>query len=269
MPPITGRTAVTFVLADPIEHVRAPELMNERFRARGVDAVLVPMHVRTSDLADVVRALAATPSCPGFVVTMPHKSDMLGLVDDASEAARACGAVNVVSRRQDGRFVGDNLDGAGFVRGLASEGHELAGKRVYLAGAGGAAAAIAFAVATAGAASLSIHNRTRDKAEALLDRVRAASHGRAIHLAVADAPPDPAHHDVVVNATSLGRLPEDPLPIDPSRLVPPVVCVDILMGLDTPWLREARARGCPVQRGEPMLAHQLDRMVDLWFPVAR
>ncbi len=48
-----------------------------------------------------------------------------------------------------------------------------------------------------------------------------------------------------------------------------MVCVDILMGIETPWLGEARARGCAVQRGEPMLAHQLDRMVDLWFPMAR
>jgi shikimate dehydrogenase len=91
---------------------------------------------------------------------MPHKEALAAHVDELAGPAALIGAVNVVRREADGRLVAANTDGQGFVIGLREAGHELAGRRVLLAGAGGAGRAVAFAVAGAGAARLTIANRT-------------------------------------------------------------------------------------------------------------
>jgi shikimate dehydrogenase len=119
---------------------------------------------------------------------------------------------------------------------------------VLLAGAGGAGRAIAFAVAAADTASMTIANRTAARAERLASEVAAAYPA----VAVAAGPPDPAGHDVVINATSLGMQPGDPLPVPAGRLVPGTLVCDIVTRPEqTPLLREAgpaaasRTRGCP------------------------
>ena len=89
------------------------------------------------------------------------------------------------------------------VIGLREAGCELSGRHVLLVGASGAGRAVAFAVAGAGAAGLTIANRTAARAERLASDVAA---GFPV-MAVAAGPPDPAGHDVVVNATGVRRAP--------------------------------------------------------------
>ena len=42
---ITGTTRVYGMIADPISHVRAPMVFNPVFEERGLDAVMVPLHL--------------------------------------------------------------------------------------------------------------------------------------------------------------------------------------------------------------------------------
>jgi shikimate dehydrogenase len=257
---ITGRTKVLVALADPIEHVRAPDMLNAAFASRGMDAVLVPMHVRPEELPDVVRGLRAWQNCVGGVVTMPHKAAIGRELDSVRPDAACVGAVNVF-RRERGRLVGDNFDGPGFIDGLNSRGISVVERRVFLAGAGGAASAIAFAVGKHGARSLTITNRSRERAEELASRVQK----EWPRLVTTVAGPSPKGHDLVVNATSLGRSSSDPLPVDVDGLEANAICVDILMQSEpSPFLKAAAARGCTVQSGEVMLAHQLEAMLDFW-----
>ena len=146
----------------------------------------------------------------GFVATVPHKTVIAALCDELGDAGRAIGSVNVVRREADGRLIGNMFDGAGFVAGLRAQGHDPAGRRALLVGAGGAAGAIAFALAEAGVASLTIANRTRSKAEEIMARVTKFFPDRPIRVGTAD----PTGHDLVINATSLGLKAGDPLPID-------------------------------------------------------
>jgi shikimate dehydrogenase len=179
---------------------------------------------------------------------MPRKEALAAHVDELSGPAALIGAVNVVRREADGRLVAANTDGPGFVIGVREAGHELSGRRVLLVGAGGAGRAVAFAVARAGAAALTVANRTAARAERLARDV-AASYPA---VAVAAGPPDPAGHDVVINATSLGMRPGDPLPVAVSRLAPGTLVCDIVTRpartrlLDEAATRAAsRIRACP------------------------
>lgn len=251
---ISGRTAVTVILAHPVAHVRTPQAMNAQFDALGFDGVMVALDVAPEDLATAVAGLRRMRNLGGIVVTVPHKEAIAALCDDLTDAARQVGAVNVIRREADGRLVGGQFDGEGFVAGLHGAGHAVAGRSVFMAGAGGAAAGLAFAFARHGATRLTIHNRTAAKAEALAARVRAAHPGCDVRV----GGPDPSGHEVVVNATSLGMHGGDALPLDVAGLAPPMLAAEVIMAPEvTPFLAEAARRGCETHGGGPMLAAQV------------
>ncbi|MGE0717008.1 MAG: shikimate dehydrogenase [Alphaproteobacteria bacterium] len=260
MPPeISGHTRLYGIVADPIHHVRTPQRLNALMRERGFDGVMVPIQVAAPDLPRLIDTLRLLPNFGGFVATVPHKSAIPALCDETSERCRAIGAANLVRRDPDGRMIADMLDGEGFVAGLRAAGIEPAGRSAYLAGAGGAGSAIAFALAAAGVARLTLHNRTAARASALAERVAAFRPGVPVAVGTAD----PAGHDLVVNATSLGLSPDDPLPFDCGRLDPRMVAAEIIMQPEvTPMMARAAAAGCRTHPGMPMLASQLEMMMD-------
>lgn len=254
---ITGTTQLFGILADPIHHVKTPQGINQLFVDEGFDGVMVPIHIPSGQLAGAVQGLRHIANLSGFVVTVPHKSDMVALCDEVTPDARLIGAVNVVRRTPEGRLIGTMLDGEGFVAGLRQEGIEPAGLCVYLAGAGGAASAIAFALARAGVCRLAIFNRTVDKVQQLFDRLRGAYPN--VDLIVGGE--DPSGYDLVVNGTSLGLRPDDALPLDVGQLQPHQVVAEIIMApAETALLRAAKARGCRIHYGAPMLSCQLALM---------
>ncbi len=251
---INGHTTLVVILAHPIGHVRTPAEMNRHFAATGTDAVLVPMQVLPEDLAAAVAMLRRVPNLGGIVVTVPHKESIAALCDRLTPAAQLVGAVNVIRREPDGTLTGGQFDGEGFVNGLRRAGHEIRGKRVWMAGAGGAAAGIGYAMLRHGVGCLTIHNRTAARAEALVRRLLAALPGAPVAAGGAD----PAGHAVVVNATSLGLEPGDALPVDANLLTPAMLAAGVVMQPDrTAFLEAASARGCATHPGLPMLLEQI------------
>jgi shikimate dehydrogenase len=260
---ITGATRVYLHLAHPSAHARTPQVMNAEFARRGVDAVAVSADVAPGELGEFARGLRGWRNLAGLSVTMPHKEALAAHVDELIGAAALVGAVNVVRRESDGRLVGANTDGAGFVIGLHKAGYKLSGRHVLLVGAGGAGRAVAFAVAGAGAAVLTIANRTAARAERLARDIAASYPALTVAAAMAAGPSDPAGHDVVINATSLGMQPGDPLPVAVSRLARGTLVCDIVTRPErTRLLAEAAARGCVPHPGLPMLASQVDLILD-------
>lgn len=255
---ITGRTRIYGILAAPIYHVKTPQVMAEVFRHHELDAVLIPFHVKSEGLATLVQGLSAMENFGGFIATVPHKPAMLEICDEITDEALHIGAVNCVRREPDGRMIGTMLDGIGFVVALKNvTGFDPAGKAAFVAGAGGAACAIAFALAGAGVRRLTIANRTVDKAEALVGRLRKVYPSLQFSTDTRSV----ADHDLVVNGTSLGMKPEDAQPLDFSRLSPDQVVADAIMDpVMTPLLSAAEARGCRIQRGLPMLQCQIELM---------
>lgn len=251
---ITGKTRLYAIIADPVAQVRTPEVFNDIFAQNGCDAVLVPVHVAPEGLEAVLAGFKAMKNLGGFVTTVPHKTAVAALCDELGAAGRAIGSVNAVRREADGRLVGDMFDGTGFIAGLRSQGHEPAGRRALVVGAGGAASAIAFALVEAGVASLTLANRTRSKAEEIASRLAALFPDRQV--TVGDA--DPTGHDLVVNATLLGMKPDDPLPVDPILLTPAMTVAEVVMKPETtPLLAAASAKGCTIHHGRHMLDQQV------------
>jgi shikimate dehydrogenase len=251
---ITGRTKVFLLLADPVAHVVGTAILNEHFARAGVDFAAAPAHVAPADLATMLAAARRMQNLAGLGITIPHKIAILPLLDEVSERGRRVGAVNFVRRDPDGRLVGDNVDGIGFVAGLTRRGIAVAGKRVLQAGAGGVGRAIAFALAEADAAGIGIVNRDAAKAEGLAAAVRAAFPACDARAAPADA----RGADLVVNCTSLGMKEGDALPLDLDGIAPESVVAEVVMTpAVTPLLAEAERRGCRTVQGRAMLDEQM------------
>lgn len=256
---ISGHTRIFSILAQPVHHVRTPQALNALFEERSYDGVIVPIEVGPGDdLRKALDALRAFGNWGGTVVTVPHKTTVAPLCDRLTDRACAAGAVNVVRREQDGSLTGELLDGIGFVRGLRDGGFDPAGKKVFLAGAGGAASAIAFALAEAGASRMTIVNRSRDKVEELVLRLRVQ-----FPSAVFETDGTPAGHDLVVNGTSLGLREDDALPIAPQFLEREMLVAEVIMSPEeTSLLKAAERQGCSILPGRAMLEGQLVEIYD-------
>src|SRR5262245_9898133 len=213
------------------------------------------MHVPAAGLGAAVAGLRAMENFAGAIVSMPHKTAIVALLDELTPESRLAGAVNVIAREENGRLRGHTLDGEGFVGGLRSAGHDVTGRSCLLAGAGGAAAAIAAALAMHGCGPLPITNRTTSKAAALGAGVRQA--WPQARVEVGDGAD--GTYDVVINATSLGMRPGDGLPVAERVIERAGLVAECVVAPEmTPLLRLAQARGRPIHTGMPMLAAQMD-----------
>ena len=268
LPGVTGTTTVAGVIGWPVRHSLSPPMHNAAFAALGLDWVYVPFEVAPEGIAAALAGMRAL-GIRGLNVTIPHKAAVAKLVDEVDEMAAALEAVNTVHCR-DGRLVGYNTDGPGFLRSLHEAGHDVRGKRVALIGAGGSARSIAYAVAREGAASLSIVARKIAQAENLGELVRQrAGYERVLAsgLELADAQALVTEAHIVVDSTPVGMHPHaDVAPVVPAAWLHEgqVVCDLTYNPRETTLLRAARCRGAQTVDGTGMLVHQGAVAFEIW-----
>jgi shikimate dehydrogenase len=258
---ISGTTTLIAHLGYPTFAFKAPLIYNPWFEKNGIDAVVVPMGVQTPDYPDFFRTLFTLTNIRGALVTMPHKVTTIELVDELTPTARVAGAANGVLRRDDGTLVGDQFDGAGFVRGVERKGFSLQGKKALVVGNGGVGSPIAASLAAAGVASMTLFDPNAAASEGLGARLKEAYPD----LEVLTGSKDPAGHDLVVNATPLGMNDDDPLPMDVDRIEPGTFVGEVVMKQEiTPFLRAARDKGCPIQVGKDMLFEMIPAYLEFF-----
>lgn len=189
-----------FVIGDPVAHSLSPLLHQTMLDQTGAAYRYDVRTVRPEELPAFVR-WAKDGGCAGFNVTMPHKEAILPLLDEVDMTAASCGAVNTVCIRE-GRAIGHNTDGTGFLDSLAGQGFYPQGRTVLLLGAGGAAKAVGHALTAAGAGRVIVCARRLERAAALAAQLPGC--GEGIVLAQDAIQQAAAACDLLVNATPLG-----------------------------------------------------------------
>ena len=258
---ISGKTRLIAHVGYPTEAFKAPLIYNPWFDSRGIDAVVVPMGVKSEDYPAALAAIRRFTNFHGALVTMPHKVTTVALLDAASTAVQIAGSCNALRLLPDGRLLGDMFDGAGFVRGVRRKGLRLDGASCLVVGAGGVGSAIAASLAAEGPARMTVFDTRADSADALAARLR--QHYPKID--VRSGSKDPAGCDLVVNATPLGMHADDPLPLDVTRLSKDTLVGEVVMKQEiTPLLQAALDRGCRIQVGTEMLFEMIPAYLEFF-----
>jgi shikimate dehydrogenase len=258
---ISGKTTVIAHLGYPTFAFKAPLIYNPWFDKNDIDAVVVPMGVRPEEFREIFPLLFKMSNVHGALVTMPHKVVTIELVDEITPIAAVAGAANAVLVREDGTLLGDQFDGAGFVRGVERKGFALAGKRALVVGNGGVGSPIAASLAGAGVGSLGLFDPFAAASEALAGRLKE----HYPELEVTTGSKDPDGYDLVVNATPLGMKDDDPLPMDVDRIAPTTFVGEVVMKQEiTPFLKAAQEKGCPIQVGQDMLFEQIPAYLEFF-----
>ena len=258
---ISGKTTLIAHLGYPTHSFKAPLIYNPWFERQGIDAVVVPMGVQAPDYPEFLKYLFRLTNIRGALVTMPHKVTTVELVDELTPTAQVAGATNAVLLRDDHTLLGDQFDGAGFVRGVQRKGFDLAGRRALVVGSGGVGSAIAASLAGAGVGALGVFDADAAAADALSGRITK----NYPEIEVLTASKDPDGYDLVVNATPLGMNEGDPLPVDVDRIAPRTFVGEVVMTHEiTPFLRAAREKGCPIQVGKDMLFEQIPAYLEFF-----
>ncbi len=254
----------------PVDQSRSPALHGYWLKQHGIAGHYgrLPVEPKREALEVLVSFLRNTPNARGCNLTLPHKIDIMPLLDRIHPDAARIGAVNTVIKQADGTLEGRNSDGFGFLahlRASASTWKPEAGPVVVL-GAGGAARAIVCTLMDAGVPELRLINRTQE---------------RAVKLGVAFTPKDGRRITIerwedrsamlegatlLVNTAAVGMTGKPSLEIDLAKLPKNAVVDDIIyIPLETDLLARARARGNACVDGLGMLLHQGRMGFKAWF----
>ncbi len=238
-------------------------MMEAAFAHHGLPWRYINMEVPSATLADAVRGARAM-GFRGFNCSIPHKIAVIQCLDALGRSAEIIGAVNCVVER-DGRFIGENTDGIGFLRSLETI-LPPAEKELVILGAGGAARAIAVELALAGARHLTIVNRDARRGSELAGLITTRTNASASFVEWSATFRLPKSADALINATSIGLYQPDALPdIELDSLRSDSVVADVVFNpVQTRLLKEAAARGCKSLDGLGMLVNQGATAIEYW-----
>ena len=257
---VSGGTRLYGIVGDPIVQVRSPEMFTAVFRARGLDAVLVPLHVQPEAFDACLAGLTSLSNLDGLIFTIPYKARALELAATLGPQAEIVGAINALARR-DGTWTGEIFDGLGCMEAFRRRNVPLADRRVMLIGAGGAGSAVGVALAHQRPAFVRVFDLDPLRAHGLAAKIAAV----APHTAIEIAPPRVDDVDVLFNVTPTGMLNDARLPLDVAALPASLIVFDaIVMPERTPLIRLAEQSGCMTIHGREMMRGQIHRMVDFF-----
>lgn len=271
MPNITGHTKSICIIGQPVEHSLSPAMHTFSFEHLGVDCVYLAYEVTPEELEAAPTGLKNLGFL-GYNITMPHKREIIQYLDEVSEEARIMGAVNTVAIR-DGKAIGFNTDGAGFMRSLAENGIDVIGKKITLIGPGGAGSAIYVQAAFDGVAEIDIFRRNNGRNDATDERVKKVAEATGCKIRLLDLADEEtfqrsiAESALLVNASQVGMG-----ELEGQSLVPAEYLVDGLAVADiiyaprkTKLLLDAEERGLKTLNGLGMLLWQGAIAEDIWI----
>lgn len=261
---VTGHTQTLCLFGSPVSHSGSPAMYNYSYEKLGLDYVYTCYDVKEEDMEKALEAVRLF-NFRGGNVTMPGKIAAYTLCDELSDSAKLIGAVNTFVN-EDGKLIGHNTDGIGFVKNLADHGVDIKGKKITVAGGGGAATAIQCQCALDGVKEISIFNKKDaffERTVNTANRIKETVPGIIVNVYDIDdenkLAEEIATSDIFCNATVVGMKPMDDQSIIKNTSVfrPDLVVCDVVYNpIETKLLREAKAAGCKTVGGKGMLLWQ-------------
>ena len=265
---IQATTGLAGLIGYPLKHSRSPQIHNSAFRKLGLDLVYLAFEIEDGKIREALNAMI-TFNVKGFNVTMPHKKNIVQLLDEVSEDAKIIGSVNTV-KNEKGKLIGYNTDGSGLVKAIEAAGVDYKGKKIVILGSGGAARAVAIQLAFDGAAEIVMANRTFSKAEEIMATINEkipTSKGKAIEMDEEIIKEELKDAAIVINCTPVGmKSTIDQSPINNvDTFHKGLFVIDIIYDpLKTKLIYIAEEAGCKTMNGIDMLIYQGALAFKIW-----
>lgn len=254
------------VIGSPVGHSLSPAMFNAVFKRMGLAHEYSAIRVSPEELGDFMDCVKKENIWGGFSVTIPHKENIVPILDSISDEARGIGAVNTVVVK-DGKLAGYNTDWIGVKRAI-EEVTDIAGKKVTIVGAGGAGAASLYAVLRSGGHP-TVLNRTAEKAKRLVDRLMdgcGVKFGtKCAYGSLSDL--ENVETDILIQTTPIGMTPnEDDTIVPEDFLSSDMTVMDVVYNPHkTRLLLDAENAGCKLVFGYKMLLFQGVEQFKIWF----
>ena len=233
------------IFGNPVSHSKSPIMHNSAFLSLKYKGCYGRYQLEDGA---ILRDKFFELKLKGANITVPHKEYAYRACDELDKFAKKVKAVNTIVKR-DGKLYGYNTDAPGFLKALESFG--LDGKRVLFLGAGGTAQSSAIILSEAGY-SVVVLNRSKNRLDYFKDRGFEA-------FCYSEFEDIDKEFDFIVNMTSAG-LKDNSLPAPKElldRLIPNAkACIDVVYGVETPFLKMAREYNKPTKDGIDMLIYQ-------------
>jgi shikimate dehydrogenase len=248
----------------PLGHSLSPKIHAAALSACNLqgDYSLFPIHPEDTQALIGLLARVRSGEIAGLNVTIPHKQNVIKLMDELTPTAKAIGAVNTIYLRDD-KLIGDNTDALGFLSDLkkfVGNWESGVGKSALVLGAGGSARAVVYALSNDGW-DITIAARRLEQAQELAARFANVS---AIELNFQTF--QPSNLQLLVNTTPLGMTPNIEQSPWPENLpFPNATIYDLVYNpRETKLVRDARAQGLSATTGLGMLIEQAALAFELW-----
>lgn len=241
------------VIGHPIGHTMSPFIHNRLFELSGINAEYGVIDIAPENLKEEFNKTLC--HLDGFNITIPHKQNIIPLIDEIDEKAKMYGSVNTVAVN-NGITKGYTTDPDGFLKALEAAQITIDG-RVVILGCGGVARTMAYEVVLKGVPLLfAIRKEDEQIAKALCkeitDTIKTA---KLSYCLIEELEGD---IDLLVNATPLGMYPKiDVQPVRDSVISKCKAVFDAIYNpLETVLIKKALANGSKAVGGMSMLVWQ-------------
>lgn len=244
----------------PLGHSMSAVIHKELFRLSGVNASYSMIEIAPEELCQ--KFDSDLKSLCGFNVTIPHKMNIIPMLDELSTRAELFGSVNTVEVRDD-KIIGHNTDCSGFIKALEMADIKLGGK-VLLCGSGGVARMIAFEAILAGAdLTIAVRESDVESANVIKNEIKDKldKDARVILLSEAEE-----GYDLIVNGTPVGMYPNvDACPLEENIIKTAGAVFDVIYNpIETKLIKIAKNAGIKCSSGLSMLVWQAGIAEEIW-----
>lgn len=241
------------VIGHPIGHTMSPFIHKRLFELADIEAEYTKIDIAPENLSDEYKNTLS--KLDGYNITIPHKQNIIPLIDEIDSKAKMYGSVNTVANK-NGIAKGYTTDPDGFLKALEASGIVLAGKIVII-GCGGVARTMAYeAVLKNQPLLFAVRKEDTEIAKFLCDEIRNTVKGADVsYCLISELSGD---IDVLVNATPIGMHPH----IDNQPVADEIInkCANVFDAvynpLETVLIQKALANGANAVGGMAMLVWQ-------------
>ncbi len=242
------------VIGNPIEHSLSPQLHNYWFKKNNIDAIYDKEKLKIDDLENLILRIKEK-KINGVNVTVPFKNEIISYMDELSFGSKNTMSINTIYFKNE-KVIGHNTDIDGFKFAMNDIEFDLENKKILILGAGGVVPSIVFALNKMKVSKIILSNRTKNKAEKLVDMFK--------NITVVDWGEVP-DFDMIINATSVGLNKNDVIDLNFSKLERGKFFYDVIYSpKETNFLKNAKRLGHNTENGKKMFIYQAAAAFKLW-----